>query len=170
MSGGRAEEFYRDVLPQLADLALATGRELIVKLHPAESKNERARLLARVLSIEQKRSARIVDGPLTEDLLEKAWFGITITSTVAMECAIRGIPCFLCKWLEFWPYGYIEQFNRFGVGRSLNDPSEIDKIPEYLQQHAVRADVSATCWQPAAAGRLRQLLTTPREAYITATR
>jgi len=170
VSGGRAEEFYRDVLPQLADLALATGRELIVKLHPAESKNERARLLARVLSIEQKRSARIVDGPLTEDLLEKAWFGITITSTVAMECAIRGIPCFLCKWLEFWPYGYIEQFNRFGVGRSLNDPSEIDKIPEYLQQHAVRADVSATCWQPAAAGRLRQLLTTPREAYITATR
>ena len=170
VSGGRAEEFYRDVLPQLADLALATGRELIVKLHPAESKNERARLLARVLSIEQKRSARIVDGPLTEDLLEKAWFGITITSTVAMECAIRGIPCFLCKWLEFWPYGYIEQFNRFGVGRSLNDPSEIDKIPEYLQQHAVSADVSATCWQPAAAGRLRQLLTTPREAYITATR
>jgi hypothetical protein len=170
VSGGRAEEFYRDVLPPLADLALATGRELIVKLHPAESKNERARLLARVLSIEQKRSARIVDGPLTEDLLEKAWFGITITSTVAMECAIRGIPCFLCKWLEFWPYGYIEQFNRFGVGRSLNDPSEIDKIPEYLQQHAVRADVSATCWQPAAAGRLRQLLTTPREAYITATR
>jgi hypothetical protein len=167
---GRSEEFYKDVLPPLADLALASGRELIVKLHPAESEHQRTETLAGILSAQQKTVTRIVSGPLTEDLLTKAWFGITILSTVAMECAIRGIPCFLCKWLEFWPYGYIEQFIRFGVGSGLNDPSEIAKIPQYLQQHTGRPDVSQNCWQPAAAGRLRQLLTTPRQAYTAATR
>lgn len=158
-SGGRSEEFYRDILPPLADLALATGRKLIVKLHPVESERERTGLVARILSAEQRTATRIVSGPLTEDLLAKAWFGITILSTVAMECAIRGIPCFLCKWLEFWPYGYVEQFIRFGVGIGLNDPAEIGRIPEYLQQHPVNAEgVRENCWQPAAAGRLRELL------------
>ena len=159
VSGGRSEEFYRDILPPLADLALATGRKLIVKLHPVESERERTGLVARILSAEQRTATRIVSGPLTEDLLAKAWFGITILSTVAMECAIRGIPCFLCKWLEFWPYGYVEQFIRFGVGIGLNDPAEIGRIPEYLQQHPVNAEgVRENCWQPAAAGRLRELL------------
>jgi hypothetical protein len=170
VSGGRPEEFYRDILPPLADLALATGRELIVKLHPAESERERARALARILSAEQKAATRIVSGPLTEDLLAKAWFGITILSTVAFECAVRGIPCFLCKWLEFWPYGYVEQFIRFGVGIGLNDLSEIEKIPMYLQQHRVSTDVKENCWQPAAAGRLRELLDASGKACTTATR
>jgi hypothetical protein len=167
VAGGRAEEFYRDMLPPLADLALATGRKLIVKLHPAESKHERTSMLARTLSAEQRRATHIVSGPVTEDLLAKAWFGITILSTVAMECAIRGIPCFLCKWLEFSPHGYVEQFIRFGVGIGLNDPSEIGKIPEYLQQHPVSPDVSENCWQPAAAGRLRELLSASRKVCTT---
>jgi hypothetical protein len=168
--GGRPEEFYRDILPPLADLALATGRKLIVKLHPAESKHERASILARILSPEQKGATRIVSGPLTEDLLANTWFGITILSTVAMECAIRGIPCFLCKWLEFSPYGYVEQFTRFGVGIGLNDPSEIERIPQYLQQHPVNAEVRENCWQPAAAGRLRELLSASRKESTTAMR
>jgi hypothetical protein len=163
VSGGRPEEFYRDVLPPLADLALASGRELIVKLHPAESQRQRADTVARILSTEQKSVTRIVTGPLTEDLLAKAWFGITVLSTVAIECAIRGIPCFLCKWLEFWPYGYVEQFIRFGAGIGLNDPGEIGKIPDYLEQNPVVADVRENCWQAAAASRLRELLTSPRK-------
>jgi hypothetical protein len=167
VSGGRPEEFYRDVLPPLADLALASGRELIVKLHPAESERQRTDALARILSARQKTVTRIVTGPLTEDLLAKAWFGITILSTVAIECAVRGIPCFLCKWLEFWPYGYIEQFIHFGAGVGLNDPSEIERIPEYLQQHPPGADVRENCWQPVAAGRLRQLLSSSRKECAT---
>jgi hypothetical protein len=170
VSGGRPEEFYRDILPALADLALANGRKLIVKLHPAESERERASILARILSAEQRGATRIISGRLTEDLLAKAWFGITILSTVAMECAIRGIPCFLCKWLEFWPYGYVEQFIRYGVGIGLNDPSEIEKIPEYLQQRAVSAGMSENCWQPAAEGRLRELLPCSRKECKTAVR
>jgi hypothetical protein len=170
ISDGRPEAIYRDILPPLADLAAATGRRLVVKLHPAESERERAGTLVRVLSAEQKAITRIVSGPLTEDLLARVWFGITVLSTVAMECAIRGIPCFLCKWLEFWPYGYVEQFIRFGVGIGLNEPGEIGKIPQYLQQHPVGSEVKESCWHPAAPGRLRDLLTGSRRAYTTAVR
>ncbi len=168
MTGGRPEEFYRDILPPLADLAIAAGRELIVKLHPAESERERARLLARILSAEQKAVTRMVSGPLTDDLLAKAWFGITILSTVALECAIRGIPCFLCKWLESLPYGYVEQFIQFGVGIGLDDAREIDKIPDYLNQHAIPPDVRANCWQPADRGRLRDLVDSSQKPFTAA--
>jgi hypothetical protein len=165
--GGRAEEFYQDILPRLADLARSTGRKLIVKLHPAESKRERSSTLLRILSAEQRGATQLVSGPLTEDLLAMAWFGITILSTVAMECAIRGIPCFLCKWLEFSPYGYVEQFIRFGVGIGLDDPNQISQIPQYLE-HPVSADVNENCWQPASAGRLRELMTCSRKPFTAA--
>jgi len=168
VNGGRQEEFYRDILPPLADLALATKRELVVKLHPAESKRERSGIVARILSAEQKSVTSIISGPLKEELLSKAWFGIAILSTVATECAVRGIPCFLCKWLESWPYGYVEQFIHFGVGIGLNDPSEIWKIPEYLRQNPVSSEVRENCWHPAAAGRLRELFTKSHKEYTTA--
>ncbi|MGA3348013.1 MAG: hypothetical protein ABSC33_03270 [Candidatus Sulfotelmatobacter sp.] len=154
----RTGEFYRDILPPLAELARGTGRKLIVKLHPAESKSQRTDIVARILSPEQRKITQIVDGPLTESLLASTWFGVTILSTVAMECAVRGIPCFLCKWLESWPYGYVEQFIRFGVGIGLNNPGEIQKIPQYLEQYAVAADVVDDCWRSAAPGRLREIV------------
>jgi hypothetical protein len=166
-AGGRTQEFYRDILPPLADLAFSTGRKLIVKLHPAEGERERAAMIARILSAEQKSVTSIVSGPLTEELLTKAWFGITILSTVAMECAVRGIPCFLCTWLECWPYGYVEQFMRFEVGIGLTGPDEIRKIPEYLQQKSVSANVRKDCWSPAAPGRLRQILTSSDRGFTT---
>ncbi len=158
VSGGRPEEIYREILPPLAELALMAGCKLIVKLHPVESKSERARMIARILSAKQKRAAEIVTGPLTEDLLANAWFGMTVLSTVAVECAIRGIPCFLCGWLRSWPYGYAEQFIRFGVGIELHDPSEIIKIPKYLEQRLVAPDVLDDYWRPTAPELLRHLL------------
>ena len=36
----------------------------------------------------------------------------------------------------------MEQFIRFGVGIGLNDPSEIGRIAQYLQQGTVSKDVS----------------------------
>jgi hypothetical protein len=158
VAGGRPEEFYRDILPPLADLAIANGRKLVVKLHPAESKHERAAILARILSSQQQAATLLVSGALTEDLLAQAWFGITILSTVALELAIRGTPCFLCKWLESWAYGYVDQFIRFGIGIGLNDPTEIKKIPEYMQHFPVGGDVREKCWAPADPSRLRGLL------------
>jgi hypothetical protein len=157
VGNGRGEEFYRDVLPSLADLASRTGRELIVKLHPAESGNERERILARVLSAQQKNVTRIVHGPMSEELLAGAWFGITVLSSVATECAMRRIPCFLCKWLEFWPGEYVDQYVRFGVGIELKDPGEIKNIPKCLESYAADPNVMENCWQPASAECLDQL-------------
>ena len=159
-SGVRSEEIYRDILPSLADLALRTRRKVIVKLHPAESKPQRTSMVKRILSPEQSNAAQVVSGPLTEDLLATAWFGITILSTVALECAVRSIPCFLCKWLESSPFGYVEQFVRFGVGIALNGPDEIEKIPQYLEQHAGANTFDD--WQPAAPERLKELIAASR--------
>ena len=53
VAGGRAQGFYQDVLPALADLAISDGRELIIKLHPSESVSERSRILERTLSPER---------------------------------------------------------------------------------------------------------------------
>jgi hypothetical protein len=90
-------------------------------------------------------------------MLSKTWFGITVLSTVAMECALRGIPCFLCGWLESWPYGYVEQFTRFGVGIRLNDPEEISQIPERLKAYKP-SGVRQNCWSSIEAGRFQALL------------
>lgn len=161
VTGGRSQEIYSDILPALADLAMKNDRKLIVKLHPAESKSERAKIIDHLLSREQKQIVQIVDGPLTEGLLGEAWFGITILSTVATECAMRGIPCFLCRWLEFSFYGYVEQFIRFGAGIELNQPDDIAKIPRYLEHLSFDTNVLKNCWQAITAERFAQLLTSP---------
>jgi hypothetical protein len=164
---GRAQEFYRDLLPPLAELAMRNGRKLIVKLHPAESKSERASMVARILPGHLRKAMNIVSGPLTEEIFGSTWFCVTILSTVAVECAIRGIPCFLCKWLEFSPYGYIEQFICFGVGIGLNKPAEIADIPEYLEAHPRAeglSEVMRNCWQPATADRLREYISASKRS------
>jgi hypothetical protein len=158
VGNARAEEFYRDVLPPLADLALSRGRRLIVKLHPSESRSERTNMVKRVLSAQQLKVTQIVSGPLTDALLDETWFAVTVLSTVATECAMRGIPCFLCKWLEYSFYGYIDQFIRFGAGIGLNDPSEISKIPQRLEKYEADPGVSENLWQPVEAERLNDML------------
>ena len=122
-------EFYRDVLPSLADLAIQHGRELIVKLHPAESLAERTKFANEVLSENQRKVTRVVAGRLDTNFLSSIWFGVTVLSTVAVECAVQNIQCFLCRWLEFWPYGYIDQFLRFGVGIGLERAEDMARIP-----------------------------------------
>jgi hypothetical protein len=168
VGNARAEEFYRDVLPPLADLALNTGRKLIVKLHPTESKRERYGMVKRVLSSHQMAVTQVVAGPLTDALLDATWFGVTVLSTVAMECAVRGIPCFLCKWLEYSFHEYIDQFIRFGVGIRLNDPHEIIKIPQCLEKYEPDPAVRANCWEPIRAERLMTLLTSSKRLCATA--
>ena len=158
VASGRAEDFYRDILPPLANLALAGRRELICKLHPAESVSERSGFLREILSPEQQAVTRIVAGPLNADLLNRAWFGITVMSTVAVECALRGVPCFLCSWLEAWPYGYVDQFTRFGAGIRLSGPEEIEKIPITLHDWQPSSKVRSDCWSPIEPKRLQALL------------
>ncbi len=156
VASARTDEFYRDLLPRLADLALKAGRKLVVKLHPFESRRERQRLINRILTAEQQDVATIVNGALSEDLLQKTWAGITVLSTAASECAVRGIPSFLCGWLEYSHYGYIEQFERFGVGQVLRSPEEIAEIPQLIR-HYRQPEVSSNLWQPVTSARLQEL-------------
>jgi hypothetical protein len=82
-----------------------------------------------------------------------------------MECAVRGIPCFLCKWLEAWPHEYVDQFIRFRVGTVLNSPAEIKDIPQLLKQHAVAGNnnnLLDEIWHEAEPGRLRELISRQR--------
>lgn len=168
VSQGRAEEFYRELLPPLADLALSRSRRLVIKLHPSESLRERKKMAARVLSRQQWQAVTVMTGPLTEALLRKTWFGVTILSTAAMDCAVRAIPCFLAGWLEYWPYGYVEQFGRFGAGRILNSPAEVALIPEMLKDYHISRESLREIWQPIAPARLEELLSgsKPRERAV----
>ncbi|PYX13276.1 MAG: hypothetical protein DMG87_21895, partial [Acidobacteria bacterium] len=130
--------------------------KLVVKLHPFESRRERQRLINRILTAEQQQIATVVSGALSEDLLQRTWAGITVLSTAASECAVRGIPSFLCGWLEYSHYGYIEQFERFGVGQVLRSPEEIAEIPQLIR-HYRQPEVSSNLWQPVTSARLQEL-------------
>jgi hypothetical protein len=169
VGGGRAKDFYQDIVPSLADLALSEGRELVVKLHPSESLAERERIIAGILRPEQQRVTRVASGALQSEMLDRTWFGITVLSTVSVECALRGIPCFLCAWLDSYPYGYVEQFTRFGVGILLNRQDEIRQIPEMLKAYKPSvAAVRENCWSPIEAERLQTLLGITREQRTVA--
>ncbi len=156
VSGGRVEEFYRDLVPELAKLARENGKELVIKLHPAESMRERRRIVKRLVSGELRSVLRMVEGPLTEALLRDAWFAVAVISTTAVDCASRGIPVFLCEWLENWPCGYLEQFADFGVGMKLRGPDEISRIPDALE--AFRVCDPRSLWQAIDAERFQEIL------------
>lgn len=134
----RGDEIYKEVIPRLADIAIEEGRKLIVKLHPFESVRRRKSLVRKILTVEQRRVLRleIVSGPLTPQLLEQTWFGVTVLSTVAMECAAMGIPCFLCKWLEYPHHEYGEQFRRFAVAHTLQSGAELLDVPTIVKNQA----------------------------------
>ena len=157
-SGARAESFYSDVLPPLLKLAEINGKELILKLHPAESLRNRRLILRKVLSRGEQRVVRVIEGPLTEELMEEIWFGCTVISTAALDCAMHGIPVFLCGWLENWPFGYLEQFAAYQVGVKLVHPDEIARIARFLETieaneaHTFRQLVHAQSWQEMLSG------------------
>ena len=148
VSGGRGRDFYRDVLPPLADLAIRENRELVIKLHPFESLTERKTFIENILSAIQRENIRIISGPLEQALFDRTWFAVTVLSTVAVECALRKIPCFLCSWLECWPYGYVDQFVRFGVAQVLKGPDAIRGLPQLLTKRTSLAEVRNACMQP----------------------
>jgi len=55
-----------------------------------------------------------------------------VESTVAFECASRGIPAFLCGWLRHAYSGYAPQYVRFGAGRMLESPDDLLRISDRL--------------------------------------
>ena len=154
--GGRARSFYREILPPLAELARQHGKKLILKLHPYESRRERRRMAEGVLSSTQRGLLRVLDGPLQQNLLNRAWFGVTITSTAAVDCALSDIPIFLCRWLDFTYSGYSDQFMKFGAAQKLSAAEEIRDIPHLLASYS-RPNLSDFS-EPVERDRLRELL------------
>ncbi len=164
VTGGRAIECYRDVVPRLANLAKTAGRQLIIKLHPMESLSARKQLLDRSLSKEQKKITRLQAGSLKTELLAQTWFAITVSSSVAVECLLLDVPCFLCRWLDFSAYGYPDQFLRFQVALGLEHPNEMEKIPRMLEGFTVAAGAKENCWSAASEHQLENLFRGERGA------
>lgn len=154
--GGRCKEFYRDVLPPLADIASQHDLELVVKLHPMESIRERRGFVEAALSPAQSQRTRVVDRPLSDELFAQIWFAVTVVSTTALDCALRQVPCFLCQWLDNSNYQYQEQFLKSGVGMALASPAEIPGIPRSLKNHFRGS--GREFWGPASTVGLQQLL------------
>ncbi len=148
VAGMRPEEVYREILPPLCSLARESGRSVVVKLHPFESLAQRRRIIRGVLSPADHKLVTVIDGPLTESLMARAWFGITVESTTVIDCLRNGICCFLCGWLSLSPYEYAKQYVRFGIGEVLNDVAEVKDIPLRLEnfrsQPAASLDISPT--------------------------
>jgi hypothetical protein len=157
--GGRCGDVYAQVLPQLVDIAAQKGVPLTVKLHPYESYRERKKLVARLLNRKQRNAVRVVDGPLTQELLTSTWFAVTLCSSAAVDCALQGIPTFLCAWLGGSNYGYAEQFIKFGAASRLRRPEEISQIPRLLESGA--AIDPTRLWQAVRPEQLRRLLLQP---------
>lgn len=133
VSSGRTADFYRELLPRLATLANETNRKVVVKLHPFESLRERSRLVKKAVPGSLQPLVELREGPLTPDLFERAWFAVTVESSVAVESTLQGVPCFLCHWFDASWYEYAAQFAKFSAGRFLESPEEISNIPALLE-------------------------------------
>jgi hypothetical protein len=158
-AGMRAEEVYREVLPPLCQIARETGRGIILKLHPFESLSERIGMIRDRLSEDDCNRITVVDGPLSQELLSKTWFGVTVESTTVIDCLLRGVPCFVCGWLTLSPFGYVEQYARFGIAQILRSAAELTEIPARLRVVSDSPLQPLTAfWKTAEPEALRQLL------------
>jgi hypothetical protein len=157
-NGARPAEVYAEILPLLAELARSAGTTLVIKLHPFESKSERLRLLRKLLSPQDMDRVDVVSGPMPEDLASSTWFGVTVESTAALDCAFQGVTCFLCAWLEVSAYGYVQQYSRFGVGQILKSAREIKTIPRILAQLQGETPAGDALWTPITTDTLRSCL------------
>jgi hypothetical protein len=109
-----------------------------------------------ILPWELQQRTRVVTGPLSAELLETAWFGITLESTTVIDCTSRGVPCFLAGWLAVSPYGYVQQYADFGIGILLNSPDELAAIPKLLAGSASKSQTGV--WELMRSERLQAVL------------
>lgn len=164
--GMRAEEVYREILPSLCRVARENGCSLIIKLHPFESLSHRKRMVQDLLPEQDARLVTVLDGPLSEQLLSSAWFGLTVESTTVMDCLRYGVPCFRVGWLTLSPFEYAQQYTRFGAGDVLRSANEIAHIPVRLANLPPQETKQQSLWKTADAEMLRQWLAvgSPRQS------
>jgi hypothetical protein len=157
-AGGRGDEVYRELLLPLEAIAASSGKKLVVKLHPFESASERAVLVKSLLPSHHNR-IEIVSGPLTNQLLREAWFGLTVESTTVIECAMHGVPCFIAEWIGGSRYGYVQQYSAFGLGQLLSSAELLPEIPRLLAEVNSHATHAGALWRAIDPEQLRRLLT-----------
>jgi hypothetical protein len=85
----------------------------------------------------------VTDVPLSPEIFQKTWCAVTVESTVACECALVGIPVFLCGWLRHAYAGYAPQYVRFGAGRMVESPDELLRIRDMLDAVMPGADIAS---------------------------
>jgi hypothetical protein len=161
LTHGRSSVFYREILPQLCTVARIHGTRLIIKLHPFESPASRQKLIAGALPPKDLALVDLVHGPLTPELMRRIWFAVTLESSVARDCAIRGIRCFLCNWFVSPMTGYGKQFVRYQAAQQMESPEEIPQIPERLESFRITPEVRRGLWNPIAPATLEALLRNP---------
>jgi len=159
IAGIRAEEVYREILPALCRVTGGIGQDVIVKLHPFESRSQRERMIAKILTPAERRRVTVLEGPLTDELLARAAFGLTVESTTVMDCLQSGVCCFLCGWLASSPYGYAQQYARFGVGEVLQNVEQFSEIPKRLADFQIRRANVPSLSDPVDPGMLEGWLT-----------
>ena len=158
VEGGRAEEIYRELLPLLSTAADRSGHKLTIKLHPFESRQARKALAASILPADACKRIEITSDISPDTVMTRAWCGVTVDSSIAVECTLRRIPCFLCGWLDFGGMGYLQQFARYGAGRVLASPVDIERIPETIADWRVDPAVIARLWQEVDSKQLDEIL------------
>jgi hypothetical protein len=164
----RIEEVYRDLLPKLCSLAQVCKLKLVFKLHPFESIKGHWNLLRKFLSSEQHGEINVVAGPVTPELCMKTSFAITVESTISLECASRGIPVFLCAWLQSAYGDYVGQYAKFGIGHILSSSDQILKVPELLATMKHQQVGESAISQAMAPQEFRNLLTGVHESPVKA--
>jgi hypothetical protein len=176
-AGWRIENVYEDLLPHLIALSRECGLDLVFKLHPFESIKGHKNLVQKFLSRDDFNRVRWIAGPTTPKLWNNVKFGMTVESTIALECAIRQIPIFLCTWLRSTYGGYPQQYAKFGVGHILNAPHEMKEVPRLLAgSKKCESAAAGHIWQTMKPAELQSLLsgnhrcgaTTPAQAVCPA--
>jgi hypothetical protein len=165
----RIETIYREVLPRLCAVARRTGKTVVLKLHPFETARQRRRLVARTLSEDDRKLVNVMDAPFSNEILKKTWCGVTVESTVAFECASVGIPVVLCGWLRHAYAGYALQYVRFGIGRLLETPDELERIPDMVSTWMFDPDTTHRLTQPISPSALSGILCQPLASTLRST-
>ena len=158
IEGGRADSIYAELLPHLYRVGERVGRKLVVKLHPFESLRDRKALVASILPKNSQAGVEVVNGVPAEEIMARTWCGIAIDSSVAVECALREIPFFMCGWLDFMGVGYLRQFARFGVGRVLDSPENIEQIPAMVAEYRANPVALQRLWHQADSVELERIM------------
>jgi len=156
----------REVLSRLCAAARNSGKTVVLKLHPFGSARQRRRLVTRTLSEGDQRFVSVTDAPLSREILQKTWCAVTVESTVAFECAAVGIPAFLCGWLRHAYAGYAPQYVRFGVGRMLEFPDDLLRIPDMLRAVMPDSDTASRLVQAISPEALWEVLRQPQASGL----